>query len=100
MAKGKNKRGRKMPAWKRWLRAGVSAFGTVLGVSVAASPTFRGLRQMSTGDFEGGIDSIQFDIGAPSKGGGVNVTKLIGFGVTVGVGLGLMMLFKHLARRA
>ncbi len=96
----KKKRGRKMPAWKRWLRAGISGFGTILGVTVAASPTFRGIQQMATGDIMGGVDSIQFDIGAPSSAGPHNLTKLIGFGVTVGVGLIIMKLFKFIARRA
>ncbi len=95
----KKKRGRKMPAWKKYLRAGISIFGSVLGVTIAASPTFRGLTQMGTGDFTGGIDSIQFDIGAPSSAGPYNLTKLIGFGVTVGVGIGVMKLFKFLSRR-
>ncbi len=96
----KKKRGRKMPAWKKYLRAGISIFGSALGIGIAASPTFRGLREIAAGQFETGVDSIQFDIGAPSSAGPVNVTKLIGFGVTVAVGVGIMKLFKMLARRA
>ncbi len=98
----KKKRGRKMPKWKKYVRAGMGIAGTILGVAIATAPTHRGIEQLVKGEFVTGIDSIVFDTTGmiPSAGAyAPDVTKLIGVGITVGVGIGIMKLFKFLGRR-
>ncbi len=102
MAKGK-KRGRKQPAWKKWLRAGLSITGTLIGTTVAVSPVIRGVTQMASGQFTQGVDSIVFDTTGmiPSSNHFTpDVSRLIGTGIVVVVGVGISKLFKFLARRA
>ncbi len=91
-----------MPAWKKWVKMGLGIFGTVLGSVVATSPTHRGLTEMAAGNFVQGVDSIVFDTTGmiPSKQVyAPDVTKLIGTGIVVGVGIGFIKLFKFLARK-
>ncbi len=98
----KKRRRRKMPAWKRWARQIVSAAGAVLGGGVALSPTFRGIQQMTTGDLMGGVNTVVFDTTGMDPSGGTfvpKIDKIIGVGVVAAVGIGLMMLFRAVARR-
>lgn len=98
----KRKRHRKMAGWRKWARTGLGAAGAVIGALVATSPVHRGLGQMATGSWQQGLDSIAYDIGAPVPRVGINqpdVGKLVGTAVTVGVGIGIMSLFRFVARR-
>lgn len=89
-----------MPKWKKWARAGVSLIGTGIGVGVATIPLHRGLQLIAAGDFQSGFGAISVDVGGPAPGGtGFDVTKLMATGIAVGVGIGIMSLFKYLARR-
>ncbi len=97
----KKKRGRRMPKWKKWVKAGLGIAGTVIGSLVATSPLHRGITKMvTTGDVNQGVVDILFDVGVPGPGNfNLEVNKVIGVGVTVAVGVGLMSLFKYIARR-
>lgn len=98
----KKKRGRKMPAWKKYVKAGLGIFGTVLGTAVATSPMHRGITTMAAGNPQQGIEDIVFDTTGmiPSAGNyNFNVNRLVGTGITVAVGIGFMKLFKFLSRR-
>ena len=97
----KKRRRRRVPKWKKWLRAGVSVLGTGIGIGVATIPMHRGLQLIAAGDFQGGLGAISVDVGAPAPGGTgtFDISKLISTGVAVGVGVGIMSLFKYLARR-
>lgn len=88
-----------MPAWKKYLRAGVSILGTAIGIGVATIPFHRGLQVAAAGDPMGGFKAIAIDVGAPVAGAQINVSKLIGVGVAAGVGLAIISVFRHLARR-
>ncbi len=98
----KKKKSRKMPAWRKWSRVIIGIIGKSIGTAVAVSPTFKGIRRMATGDFEGGVNDIVFDTTGMNPAAGTfqpNVTKLIGTGVTVAVGIGLIKLFGYIARK-
>ncbi len=98
----KKKRGRKMPKWKKWARAGVGIVGTVIGGLIVFSPTYRGLEVLAAGNVQGGIDAILTDTTGMSPGTGdftPRVDRLVGTAITVGVGIGLMSLFRYFARR-
>lgn len=95
----RKKRRRKQPAWKKWVRAGLGIAGAVVGGLVATSPLHRGIIFMAqTGDVVQGVGAIRSDIGIPA-GQPPDVQKLIGVGVTVAIGVGLIKLFKYVARR-
>lgn len=95
MAKKKH---RKQPFYKKWVRAGVNIAGTVLGTFVATSPLHRGIRDGLAGNSAQMVTSIRQDIGV-AEGGAPDVTKLTQTAVTVVVGLGIISLFRYLARR-
>ena len=98
----KKKRGRKMPAWKRYLRAGVRVAGTTFGAFIAFSPTYRGLKILAAGDIAGGANAITKDMAGiePASGDFIpDVGKIIGSGVAVGAGIGIMLLFREFAKR-
>ncbi len=101
MAKRKT-RGRKQPAWKKWAKAGLGIAGTAIGATVAFSPTFRGITEMFT-DPQAGARSLVFDLSGLDITGEVtqapDISRLIGTGITVGVGIGIMSLFRYFARR-
>ncbi len=91
-----------MPAWRKWSRVIIGLVGKGIGTAVAISPTFRGLQTLATGDPKQGVEDIVFDITGMVPSAGAfkpDVGKLIGFGVTVGVGIGIMKLFSYVARK-
>ncbi len=92
-----------MPAWRKWIRAGIKLIGTGTGLLVATSPVHRGLGRLTTGDFSGAAEAIVYDTtglsAADPQFGSVDPGKLIRMGVVVGVGIGLMKLFSYLSRR-
>jgi hypothetical protein len=87
-----------MPAWRRWARTGVGLVGAVIGTLIATAPTHRGLTAMAGGDFKSGVGFIREDVGVPEN-QPPNITKLIGTGITVGVGIGIIKLFRLVAQR-
>ncbi len=98
----KKKRGRKMPKWKKWAKQILGAAGAALGGTVALSPTFRGIQQMMTGDVQGGANTVIFDTTGMDPSGQSftpKVEKIVGVGVVAAVVIGLMMLFRAVARR-
>ena len=97
----RKKRRGKQAAWRKYARMAVGLVGAAIGVVVATSPTHRGLKAMLGGDFEGGarqisIDTVGVDPAAPAI---PSLGKIMGTGLVVGVGIGLMVLFRRLARR-
>ncbi len=91
-----------MPAWRKWLRAGVSITGKGLGILVGTAPVHRGVKRLAGGDFEGAAEAIVFDTAGLSIANPEwtpDVQKLIRTGVLVGVGIGIMKLFSYMARR-
>ncbi len=98
----KKKKGRKQPAWKKWVKAGLGIAGTAIGGIIAFSPTFNGLTIMAAGDAVGGANQLVVDMTGmnPIDGGFTpDIGKIVGVGITVGVGIGLMSLFRYFARR-
>ncbi len=96
----RRKRGRKQPAWKKWVRMGVKIIGTGIGIGVATRPLHRGLGDIAGGNFKSGVDNMVFDLtGIGPEGGTPEIGKLVGTAVSVGVGIGIMKLFSYLARR-
>ncbi len=98
----KKKRGRKMPVWKKWLRAGVKIIGVATGTLVATAPVHRGLRRLAGGNFEGAADAIAFDTTGLSTANPdfpIDISKVVRTGLLVGLGVGLMKLFSYLSRR-
>ncbi len=91
-----------MPAWRKWLRAGVKIVGTATGLLVGTAPVHRGLRRLASGNFEGAADAIAFDTTGLSTANPdfpVDVSKLVRTGILVGVGVGIMKMFSYLSRR-
>lgn len=98
----KKKRGRKQPAWKKWVRSIIGIAGAGIGGTIALSPTFRGLQTIASGFPEVGVNEIVNDFtGMDPKGGNFtpDIGRLLGVGVTVGVGIGIISLFRYVARR-
>ena len=97
----KKKRGRKMPAWKRYAKAGIRVIGTAVGIGVATSPLHQGLTTLAGGNFQHGFDQMIHDTTGLSVGGtgSFDVSKVVQTGLVVAVGIGFMSLFKYLARR-
>ncbi len=98
----KKKKSRKMPAWRKWSKVIIGIMGKGIGTAIAISPTFVGLRRMATGDFEGGVNDIVYTTTGMNPAAGEfkpNVTKLIGTGITVAVGIGIIKLFSYVARK-
>ncbi len=98
----RKKRGRKMPKWKKWARAIIGTVGTGVGAAIAFSPTYRGLRTAIGGDPQLGFREIVFDTTGINPGEPAfkpDINKVIGFGITLGVGIGIMQLFKYFAKR-
>ncbi len=91
-----------MPAWKKWVKTIFGITGAAIGGGIAISPTFRGLRRVATGDVQGGFTTVLDDMTGvnPSVG---NFTpdpgKLFGTAVTVLAGVGIISLFRYVARR-
>lgn len=100
MAK-KKKRSRKQPAWKKWAKAIVGGFGTVVGGVVVFSPAISGIKKMAAGDLEGGVNEIAFNFSGfdPGNPRAIVVQKPITAALTVAVGVGIMSLFRYFARR-
>lgn len=99
MAKGKKRR--KMPLWRRVAKGAIGATGVVIGSLVATSPFHRGVRTMATGNLEQGVADLQFDLGVPGPGErNVQPAKLAGAAVAAAAGVGIILLFRLLARRA
>ncbi len=98
----KKKRGRKQPAWKKWVRMGLGIAGTAIGGVVAFSPTFNGIQTMVQGNPVGGANLVVHDLTGMNPIDGnytPDITRLIGTGIVVGVGVGIMSLFRYFARR-
>ena len=101
MAK-KRKRGRKMPAWKKYARGALKLVGTGVGSLIATAPLHRGLRSLASGNFEAAAEEIVHDttgLSTVDPAFQIDVSKLIRVGVLAGVGIGIMKLFGVLARR-
>ncbi len=91
-----------MPAWRKYARMIIGIVGKGIGTTVAISPTFRGLRTMAGGNPEQGIVDIVYDTTGMNPPAGQftpDVSKLIGTGLTVAVGIGIMKLFSYVARK-
>ena len=91
-----------MPKWKKWVKAGLGIGGAVVGSSIALSPTFRGIQQMAEGDPMGGANTVVFDItGMDPSSSNYNfkLDRIIGTGIVAAVGIGIMSLFRYVARR-
>ena len=96
----RKRRGRKQPFWRKAARAAVGLLGTGIGVAIGTSPFHRGIRTMLSGNVEQGVADIQFDTGVPGPGNPTpDVGKIIGVAVAAGVGIGVITLFRMLARR-
>ncbi len=93
----KKKRGRKQPAWKKYVKAALGITGTIIGGIVATAPLHRGIRDGLSGNVEQMVLSIQQDVyGGP---GTINITAVASTGAAVALGVGLISLFKYLAKR-
>ncbi len=93
----KRKRGRKQPAWKKYVKAGLGIVGTIIGGIVATAPLHRGIRDGLSGNVEQMVTSIQQDVyGGPDT---IDIKKVASTGFAVALGVGLMSLFKYLAKR-
>ncbi len=97
----KKKRGRKMPKWKKWIKMILGIAGAGVGGAVALSPTYRGLTLMTQGHFDAGTNALVFDVaGVDTQNPGFpDVNRLVGTGLTVLVGVGIISLFRYVARR-
>jgi len=95
------KKHRKMPAWRRYARMGVGLVGAGVGAVVALSPTFRGIKHMFTDPAAGAADVV-FDTTGVTIGASElkpDVGRILGTAVVVAAGIGLIMLFRQVARR-
>lgn len=100
MAKGKKRR--KMPMWRRVVRAAIGLVGSAVGVIVGTSPTHAGLQLIARGDFAGGAATVAFEtsgVDPRNPATQVDIGKVIRTGVVAGVGIGIILLFRALARR-
>lgn len=98
----RRKRGRKAPFWKKIAKTGLGLLGVTVGAGVALSPTYRGLGQVFAGDPKTGFNSIVYDTTGMDPAGGhltPDLSKIVGTGVLAGVGIGLIMLFRMIAKR-
>jgi len=97
MAK-KNKKGRKMPMWRRIASAGLRIVGVATGTIVATGPVHRGLGTLATtGNFAQSAAEIREDFGV--KPAGIDFARMAQAGATVGVGVAIYALFNYLSRR-
>ncbi len=97
----KKKRGRKMAKWRKYAKMIVGGAGVALGGVVVFSPAISGMKKMAAGDLEGGVNEIAFnysgfDPGNPRE---IVIQKPITALITVAVGLGIISLFRMIARR-
>jgi len=96
----KRKRRGKMNIVRRFGKQIVQAVGIAAGLFVATSPLQRGIKVAIGGDFQGGANAIAFDTaGLGFEGAKPDVGKIVQTAVTVGAGIGIMWLFKQLAKR-
>ena len=78
----------------------VQALGIAAGVFVATTPLQRGIKIAVAGDFQAGANAIAFDTaGLGFEGAKPDIGKIVQTGLTVGAGIGIMWLFKQLAKR-
>ena len=84
---------------RKWLRLGVNLVFKGIGATVALSPTFRGLRNMASGNVEGGAADILYDVSGISEGTGPDPSRIAKTAVTVIVGPGIAWLGGQVARR-
>lgn len=84
---------------RRFLRPIVNLTFKAVGATVALSPTFRGIRQMATGDFEGGAAAVLYDTTGISPGTGPDIGTVVKTGVTVAGGLFIAWLGGQVSKR-
>ena len=95
----KKKRGHKMPFWRKAARFAVGILGTVIGIGVATMPAHPGIKAAASGDVEGGFANIAYEFGGVTATGQIDFSKVLRTAIVVGVGIGIMAAFRHLARR-
>ena len=94
------KKGRKMPAWRRIARAGVGLVGAGFGIFIASSPLHRSLQFAFKGEGQNAANAAIYDTtGATLEGGAPRIDAIVRTGAIVGLGLGVITLFRYLARR-
>ena len=100
--RGRRRRHRRMASWRKWAKTILGVTGVAVGAGVAFSPTYRGLTTAIVGrNPQEGFAEIAYDTTGidPRVGNPPDLGKVFSTALTVAVGIGLIALFRAVAKR-